>query len=237
MNFLQSRIAALQTWLNLKGAEPQLLVDGVGGPATRSAIIETFRNRHGPAVAPSDISLFAARLGCTRTQLAVVAEVESSGSGWDSQGLLTCLWERAYLWRRVQIAVPLLSDPRPGGYTVDADGDGINDSWERLADASLRFGFGVAGECASFGKFQIMGAWWKKLGYPSVADFVWSLSRCEAAQYEALCRYVEVNRLNAALADIDGDPAHCLPFAIGFNGPRQQGYNERLAALHRRLLP
>lgn len=232
---LNTRIAALQYWLNSKGADPKLVVDGVGGPATRRAIIETFRNTAAERIAPADINQFAARLGCSPTQFAVAAEVESGGSGWDSKGLLTCLWERHYLWRRVKLAIPLLSDPKPGGYTVDADGDGINDSWEKLADASIKFAFGVAAECASFGKFQIMGAWWQKLGYPSVGDFIWGLSRSEKAHYEAFCRYVEVNGLKDALRRIDGTASHCTPFAVGYNGAGQKGYDERLAAAYRRM--
>src|SRR5690606_38594911 len=132
-------------------------------------------------------------------QIKAVAKVESAGGGWDNAGLLKCLWERHYLWRRVKVAVPLLSNPSPGGYTIDADRDGINDSWEKLADATLRFGAGPSFECASFGKFQIMGAHWKALGYPTVLDFVWALSRSEAAHYDAFARYIEVNGLAPAL--------------------------------------
>lgn len=232
---LNERIAALQLWLNSKGAVPALIVDGKGGPATRSAIIETFRNKAAPAISQTEINLFATRLGCTPTQLAVVASVESAGGGWDDAGLLKCLWERHYLWRRIKMAVPFLSDPKAGGYTVDADHDGINDSWEKLADASIRFAFGVAAECASYGKFQIMGAWAKKLGYGNVGEFIWELSRSEAAHYEALCRYVEVNGLKPALRKINGNPANCLAFARGYNGAGQKGYDGRLAAAFRRL--
>lgn len=231
---MNTKIAALQYWLNAKGASPQLKVDGVPGAATRRAVIETFRNTAAPGITSGEIGLFADRLGCSKRQLSAVAAVESAGGGWDNSGLLKCLWERHYLWRRVQIAVPLLSDPKPGGYTVDADHDGINDSWEKLADASMRFSFGVAAECASFGKFQIMGAWWKKLGYPTVGDFVWGLSRREAAHYEAFCRYIEVNGLVDALRAVSGDPDDCRALAIGYNGKGQKGYDQRIADAYRR---
>lgn len=226
---LNTRIAAMQYWLNSKGATPKLVVDGKPGPATRRAVIETFRNTSAACVTPGEKAMFADRLGVTVRQLDAVAKVESAGGGWDNAGLLKCLWERHYLWRRVKLAVPFLSDPKPGGYTIDADGDGINDSWEKLADASLRFGFGIAAECASFSKFQIMGAWWQKLGYPSVGHFVWELSRSEAAHYDALCRYVEVNGLIPAMRAISDNPMHCLPFARGYNGKGQKGYDQRLA--------
>lgn len=224
---LGPRILALQTWLGLKGYP--VARDGQPGPETRNAVIEVFRNTAAPGVSDVQLRGIAQRLGCTPQQLATVARVESAGGGWDDSGLLKCLWERHYLWRRVKLAVPLLSNPTPGGYTIDADGDGINDSWEKLADASMRFGFGIAAECASFGKFQIMGAWWKALGYDSVADFVWQLSRSEAAHYEALARYVEVNKLRGALQRISANPMDCLAFAEGYNGKGQCGYDGRLA--------
>jgi hypothetical protein len=160
-----------------------------------------------------------------------VAKVESAGGGWDETGLLKCLWERHYLWRRVRVAVPFLSSPKPGGYTLDADRDGINDSWEKLADASGRFGFDIAAECASFGKFQIMGAHWKSLGYSSVRDFIWNLSRDEAAHYDAFARYLEANGLVGALRRVDGNPENARPLARGYNGPgyAKGRYHEKIA--------
>lgn len=224
---MSTKIRALQQWLNFHGA--YLVEDGLPGPATRSAIIETFRNKNAPAISIPEIKMIADRLGCTTRQLAAVAFVESNGGGWDDKGLLKCLWERHYLWRRVRIAIPLLSNPGNGGYTTDADNDGINDSWEKLADASLRFGFGIAAECASFGKFQVMGAHWKVLGYPSVAEMIWGLSRCEAAHYEQLARFIEVNGLKSALRSGGHSKASWTPFARGYNGAGQQGYDQRLA--------
>ena len=225
----------LQVWLNQCGASPRLVEDGLPGPATRRAIIETFRNRKAKRITPGDLNAFAARLKCTSTQLAAVAEVESGGDGWDSSGLLKCLWERHWMWNRVRIAVPFLSNPKLGGYTIDEDRDGINDSWEKLADAAMRWGFDVAAECASFGKFQIMGAHWRALGYPSVGTFIATLSRSEADHYEALCRFIEVNGLAPALRQISQHPGTCLAFARGYNGKGQRGYDARLAAAFRRL--
>lgn len=211
------RTKGLQRWLNIK-ADCGLVEDGIGGPATRAAIIEAFRNKEAPAVTNADMIQLAARLGCTVRQIKAVAKVEGGGSGWDNSGLLKCLWERHYLWRRVRVAVPLLSNPSPGGYTTDADGDGTNDSWEKLADATLRFGAGAAFECASFGKFQIMGAHWKALSYPTVLDFIWALSRTEAAHYDAFARFIDANRLAPALRRINGNPENARAFARGYNG-------------------
>ena len=215
---MNTKILALQKWLNIK-AKCGLVEDGVPGPATRNAVIEAFRNSEAAAITFPQLKLIADRLGCSVRQLQAVAIVESAGGGWDDTGLLKCLWERHWLWRRVKLAVPLLSDPKPGGYTVDADKDGINDSWEKLADASMRFGFGTAAECASFGKFQVMGGHWRSLGYPSVADMVWQLSRSEYAHYDQLARFVEVNGLKSALRTIGPSSESAREFARRYNGP------------------
>jgi len=228
---MSERTRELQRWFNSKGAH--LVEDGAWGPMTRAAVIEVFRNRNAPAVTPDEVTLIANTLGAPARNLRAVAKVESAGGGWDNDGLLKALWERHYLWRRVRIAVPFLSNPSPGGYTTDADNDGINDSWEKLADAAGRFGLDVAAECASFGKFQIMGAHWKALGYSSVREFVWQLSLSEFAHYDAFARFIRVNGLIGALRQIDGNPANCLAFARGFNGKGQKGYDGRIAAAWR----
>lgn len=233
---MNEKIANLQIWLNTKGASPKLTIDGVSGPATRRAFFETFRNRSAPAISPQDISLFAARLGVTNTQIAAFASVESSGDGWDDTGLLKCLYERHYGWKRFQILNPFLSNPSPGGYTIDADRDGINDSWEKVADAALTFCEpNKAFECASWGKFQIMGAWALKLGYSSPTEFVWLLSRDETAHYEAFVRFIEQFDLTAALRKVNGNPINCLDIARAYNGKGQKGYDARIAAAFRKL--
>lgn len=216
----------LQLWLNAHGAS--LVVDGLRGPSTRSAILNTFINLDAPAVTPSDIAQIAVRLGGTPRQLAAVAKVESAGGGWDNQGRLKCLYERHYFWRRLRIKIPFLSNPTPGGYTIDADRDGINDSWEKVADAAMRSPI-AAFESASFGKFQIMGAHAKSLGYANAVEFVWALSRSERAQYDALAKFIEVNGLTRAFQALSTDPADCLAFARGYNGKGQKGYDQKLA--------
>lgn len=215
-----------QLWLNAHGAS--LVVDGKAGPATRSAILNLFVNRNAPAVTPADINQVAARLGGTSRQLAAVAAVESAGGGWDDAGRLKCLYERHYFWKRMRIKIPLLSDPTPGGYTIDADRDGINDSWEKVADAAMKSPI-AAFESASWGKFQIMGAWAAKLGYANAIEFVWALTRSERAHYDALAKFIAVNggvnKFRALSTRWQGN----TPFAEFYNGKYQKGYDKRLA--------
>jgi len=225
---MSDRILNLQHWLNNHGVS--LAEDGRWGKQTRNGVIEAFRNTKADAITQDEIKALANRHDFNLRAMKAVAKVESAGSGWDRSGLLACLYERHYLFRRIGKAFGVLSSPTGGGYNVDANKDGVNDSWEKLADATGLFGFNVAFECASFGKFQIMGAHWKALGYPSVAEFVWGMSRSEAAHYEAFCRFVVVNGLTDALNACDGNPANCLAFARGYNGKGQKGYDQRIAA-------
>lgn len=230
------KVAALQSWLNLKGLKPQLAVDGVGGPATRAGLLALFANRAAPAITQAELVTIAHRLGCTVRQLLAVAEVESSGGGFDAAGRPKILWERHYFWKRLQLRIPLISDPVPGGYTLDANRNGVNDSWEKLADAACRAP-AAAFESASWGKFQIMGAWWDKLGYSSAAEFAWTMRESEAAHFEALARYVEQFGLIGAIRAIDGNPANCVAFARGYNGKgfAKFNYDSRIAAAWRKL--
>ena len=216
-----------QLWMNAHGAN--LVVDGKRGPATRSAILNLFVNRDAAAVTPADISQIAARLGGSPRQVSAVSAVESAGGGWDNAGRLKCLYERHYFWKRLRVKIPLLSDPTPGGYTVDADRDGINDSWEKVADAAMRSPV-AAFESASWGKFQIMGAHAASLGYASAIEFVWALSRSERAHYEALARFIEVNGLGNAFRRLSTNPDDCREFARRYNGG---GYEKN--AYHRKL--
>lgn len=215
-----------QLWLNSRGAN--IVADGKAGPATRAAILGAFANRRANAVTPADIVLFAERLGGTVKQVNAVAKVESAGGGFLDSGHPKALYERHYFWKRLRIRIPYLSDPAPGGYTIDADRDGINDSWEKIADAAMRHPI-AAFESASFGKFQIMGAWAEKLGYSNAIEFAYALSRDEAAHYDALCRYIERFGLVGAFRALSTNPADCLAFARGYNGPAQKGYDRRLA--------
>lgn len=214
--------------LDLEGALKQF---GYVGPLGKSALIELFRNTNAPAATDGKIAEIASRLGATERQVRAVAKVESAGSGWDRHGLLACLWERHWMWKRVKIAVPFLSDPKPGGYTIDADGDGINDSWQKLADAAIRWG-PIAFECASFGRFQCMGGHWKHLGYDSVLDLVWRLSRHENEHYEVFARFIEKNGLAPALRKVDGNPENARALAKGYNGAgyAKGRYHEKIAA-------
>ena len=223
----------LQRFLNAR-ASAGLVEDGKGGPKTRAAILSGFTNRNATAVTTAQVQMIADRLGASLRQVQAVAKVESNGGGWNAQGQPAASYERHYAWRRLRIKIPLLSDPSPGGYTLDADRDGINDSWEKLADMAMRNPV-VAFESASFGKFQIMGAHWKHLGYAGPVEMVWTLRDHEGAHYDMLSRFIIHNGLLPDLRRLSTNPQDCVGFARKYNGPAfaQNNYHHKLAAAMR----
>lgn len=227
---MNPKLAALQTWINAKGHKPQLAVTGEDNPETRAAFMAIFANRKAPAVTTDEIAAFAKRLGGTVQQMQAVAKVESAGGGFLDTGQPKILWERHHFWKRLQLNMPLISNPKPGGYTLDANRNGINDSWEKLTEAAMRAP-AWAIECCSWGKFQVMGFWWEKLGYASPIDFAWSMRESEAGHYEALVRYIQFNKLAGAFRALSTDPETCRAFAAGYNGIgyRKFDYHNKLA--------
>lgn len=199
-------------------------VDGVFGPKSRAAVLAAFTNRNAPAVTPAEIATFADRLGCTEKQLRAVALVESSGGGFDPQGRPKILYER-HLFHR-------LTEGRwsPAPFSQSAGGGYRESSWAKLLaacahDPDAAFGAG------SWGKFQVLGLHWSRLGYESSFALARSTVDSEAAHYELLLRYIFANGLADAMRAISIDPETCRAFAKGYNGPAyaKLGYHQKLA--------
>lgn len=213
----------LQGWLNAHGAA--LIVDGKPGALTRQAILDVFTNTCADAVTAADIETLATRLGCSPKQLRAVAKVESGGAGFDDKGRPKILFERHYFHRLTQGKwTPCqFSQAKGGGYSQS--------SWEKLAHAACRDA-DAAFSSASWGKFQVMGAHWDTLGYPSPIEMAYSTVTSEAAHYEMLARFIEKNGLKPKLQALSANPADCAPFAKSYNGSgyRQNRYDEKLAA-------
>jgi hypothetical protein len=220
-------VAQFQQWLNQRGAS--LTVDGKGGPDTRAAILDVFRNTDAKAATDDDKAKIASTLGGDLKRIKAVAKVESSGGGWDNSGLVKILYERHYFFKRVQIVIPWISNPKGGDYTIDSNRNGINDSWEKLCLAACRNPV-AAFESCSWGLFQVMGAHAKALGYGNALNMAWELSRDEAAHYRVLAAYIRVNGLQPAFRALSTDPETCRAFAKGYNGAGYAKFN-----YHRKL--
>ena len=234
-------VAWLQQWLNVH-ANSNLVVDGIGGTATRLAFISAFVNRNAKAITPEELSSIAAQLGETSAKLPrikAVGDVESRGGGWLPSGLPTILYERHLFWRNVSPSkrkMTYFCNPTPGGYTLDADNDGTNDSWEKLAMACCVDPL-VALQSISIGKFQVLGAWYKECGYKHPIEMLFAAKDREVVHYEFLRDYIlKVAKIKSAFLKINGEPANCAAFAKGFNGKNyaEYDYHTKIAVAYRK---
>lgn len=192
-----------------------LVVDGIAGPKTRSAI-NTGKARPG-LLKQSDIDVAAETLGVQVAALMAVNEVESRGEGFLGSNPVV-LFERHVMYQRLAAAgndapalavlYPDLVNPKRGGYR------GGQQEWYRL-NLARQVAADIANESASWGAFQIMGYHWRALGYDSIGDFVAAMSRNEAAQLDAFVRFILADAaLHKALK-----ARKWADFAKGYNGP------------------
>lgn len=205
-------------------------VDGQFGPKSMQALAAHFANTSAPAVNNNDLVAFASRLGCTVAQLKAVAAVESSGNAFDRQGRPRILFER-HLFHR-------LTDGKwsPASYSQSAGGGYREDSWLKLAQACSK-DLDAAFSACSWGKFQVLGLHWSKLGYDSPYALAHSCVIGEGEHYDLLARYVLTFGLVDALRSISTDEEDNRAFAHGYNGPsyRRFNYHAKLAKAMERL--
>lgn len=213
----------------LIGARP----DGVWGEKSKAALLAAFANRSAPLITAADIAATAKRLGCSPRQLDAVRAVESAGRGFDTDGRPKRLFERHKFHRFTggRFSPSAFSQSAAGGYSLDADGNGINDNWDKLSAAIATGEVDAAFMATSWGAFQIMGEWWDVLGYASPFAMALACVASEAAHLDMLARYIEHFRLKPALAALTSNPATCRAFAAAYNGPgyRTNRYDEKLA--------
>lgn len=193
----------------------RLVVDGVAGPKTRSALMGSRNPKH---LGDADLVKAADALGVSLAAVRAVNEVESRGAGLMPDGRPAILFERHQFWRQLvahdidpaPLAVnsPNVLSQTPGGY------QGGSAEYTRLASAK-HIHAAAALESASWGAFQIMGYHWKRLGYASIDDFVACMHRSEADHLDAFVRFVLKDAaLHAALK-----ARKWATFARLYNGP------------------
>lgn len=200
------------------------VVDGKFGPASSALLLKAFTNTAAPAANHNDKVSVASRLGCTVEAINAVASVESSGSGFDATGKPKMLFER-HLFHRLtdgKWSPAIYSNAFGGGYDQN--------SWEKLIAACSKDPDAAFSAC-SWGKFQVLGMHWSKLGYASPYELAHSCVRGEGEQYELLARYVETFGLLHAIRTISANPETCREFAKLYNGPNyvKFDYHAKLA--------
>lgn len=234
------KVKLLQSWLNEHGAQPKLKEDGIGGTLTKLAFIQVFINKDAKSITKNELLQIAQSLGDTSIKrIEAVGKVESNGSGWYDSGLPKILWERHYFYRLTKQIINiatfgLISSPVSGGYTSDINKNGINDSWEKLAEAAC-VDPDKAIMSVSIGKFQVMGSYYLELGYDTPIDMLWAASRSEYEHYKMLAGYIKMAKLIPAFLSISTIAHSNIPFVKGYNGPawEKNDYASKLAVAMR----
>lgn len=168
-----------------------LVVDGIAGPKTLQALASGAR-APGHLMA-ADLASAAEKLGVEVAVVRAVNEVESRGCGFLPDGRPVILFERHIMYRELKAAgadvadlsakYPGLVNPKRGGYMGGAS------EHQRLHKACT-IDRACAIASASWGLFQIMGYHWERLGYISAESFADLMRSGEAAQLDALVRFV-----------------------------------------------
>lgn len=207
----------METWefQKLAGIE----ADNKWGPVTNAAFLSMFVNTRAPAISEVDMVNAASKLGVPLANLKALSAKESGRSSFDNYGRPVILFEGHWFsrltGRRYDRTHPSISHR---SWTRRFYGRTMSDRYNRLAAAaSLNIDAAICS--ASWGKFQIMGFHWEKLGYKSPFDFAMAMVASETNHLDALVRFVNVNGLSPLLAKCKpNDRESCVDFSRRYNG-------------------
>lgn len=183
----------------------------------------------------AEFAAAAKHLGCSLPAVQAVTEVESSGSGFLSNGKVKLLFEGHIFWKytkgRFETSHPSLCYKKwtKDFYTRGANAD-IRGAGElaRLSQA-MELNRTAALMSASYGMFQIMGFNFALCGYTSVDLFYDAMRFSADKQLGAFCDYVAHTSLTDELRD-----RRWADFARKYNGPeyKKNNYDGKLAAAY-----
>ncbi len=219
--------------------------DGIAGPKTLAALSTAIRDIVGDTDVPSDAGLplltekdfqeAAHLLNCDVAAIKAVAEVESSGNGFLSDGRVKILFEGHQFHKFTQgvhaEAYPSICYKKwtkkyyTKGPNADVRGAG---ELARLEQA-ISLDRPAALKSASYGKFQIMGFNYSSCDFDNIEDFYAAMQKSEGAQLKAFCAFLRETNLDGHLRK-----HRWASFARGYNGPEyaKNKYDRKLAAAH-----
>ena len=220
-----------------------LVADGAVGPKTLAALKPnagggSTPNRETTTAADSDNSKVlteddykqaAALLKCEVAAIKAIAEVESLGAGFLSDGRPKILFERhkfhAFTNGAFAAKHPDISRKSPGGY-----GAAGAHQWDRFNEAAA-LDRDAAIKACSWGKFQVMGFNFKVCGFATLKNFHTAMTKSEGEQLKAFCNFIIASKLDDALR------AHkWATVAKGYNGKdyKINKYDTKLAAAYKK---
>lgn len=185
----------------------------------------------------ADYASAAKKLKCDVPAIKAVAEVESSGNGFLSDGRVKILFEghQFYKFTKGAFAVshPTLCYKKwtKKFYTTGPNAD-VRGAGElaRLNNA-IALNRTAALMSASYGKFQIMGFNFAVAGFPTVDEFYEAMQISEGEQLNAFCNYIKNNSIDDELRS-----HNWAGFAFRYNGAeyKKNQYDTKLAKAHKK---
>ncbi len=184
----------------------------------------------------ADIIAVANDLKVEPAALKAVIDIEAAGSGFDSQGRPTILFEPHIFWRELgniryftkraeyQKAHAGLLSPR-WDKSLYRIGGSSHDKLKIAAELHWE----AAHKSASWGLPQIMGFNAESIGYATLKDFIDDMHESEAKQLKAMGMFLKTNNLISKLQSKDW-----AGFARGYNGSgyKANQYDTKLAAAY-----
>lgn len=162
------------------------------------------------AITDADIAQLADSMRCHPAHLEAIAEVESAGFGWFSDGRIKILFEKHWFYkltsgndRQKAVARGLARknwvSPKNGGY---ADQKGAAARYKLLSDA-ISINEEAAYQSVSIGRFQIMGFNHDICGFETAADMWLNFLASERHQLRAFANFLRHNNLTGAIRSGD----------------------------------
>ncbi|CAM4253614.1 N-acetylmuramidase domain-containing protein [Pseudoalteromonas ostreae] len=172
----------------------------------------------------SDYQDIAKELGCKVAAIKAVAEVESSGDAFFSNGKPKILFE-AHIFSRLTNHIYDTSHPSISSRSWNRSlYTGGSQEYARLEKA-MELNVVEALKAASWGRFQIMGFNYSASGFASVEQFVKAMFNSERKQLDAFVSFVKSKGLDKYLLTLNW-----AAFAKGYNGAQytQNKYDIKL---------
>lgn len=174
----------------------------------------------------ADFERAARRLRCSVAAIMAVAEVESRGKGFYSDGFPTLLFER-HIFRKFTQGRYNRSHPQLSGPAGNYGAAGQNQ--RNKFNAAFALNPDAAMKSCSWGKFQIMGFNYSVCGFATVGAFVDAMKESEGRHLDAFAEFVENNNLARYLRSLNW-----AAFANGYNGAgyRKNKYDTKMASAY-----
>jgi hypothetical protein len=176
-----------------------------------------------------DLPRIGAEIGVGEDEIHAILDVESSGSGFDSNGRPKALYEPHVAYRNSSGDVRATLVTAGLAYLRWGEQPYPKDSYGRIY-AAQKIDETVALKATSWGLGQILGENFKAAGYNSPQDMVTAFCASEANQLEGVVNFLKFHGLAGYLKSHDW-----VKLAEGYNGKAEalHGYHTKLSAAFR----